>query len=948
MAYISAIHTDDQVIVWERNQDGDRVVKDYPAPYYFYIDDPDGDYQTVYGNRVSKVEFKKNSEYRRARKEYDDRGIQMWESDITPDIRVLSNHYYGIEAPQLHVTFLDIEVDYDPELGVQVIDMVATNPYAPINSVALYHRWKREYVLLTVPPEEGWTEERLRREMNECAPDAPIPTDYRLKIHICYDEQELLLLLLQELRDSDVVSGWNSDFFDMPYIAQRVARVLDRQPLSLGSELAETPSGKPTLVYTDNPNPKIKQHPGKFRFLRQLDFPTFGNVSFRPVPNPTNGKLMGNTIDTVGRVKIDYMNLVKKYEPGEKPSYALAAIAADVLVDDKTKQPLLPKLEYEGTLADLYRNNYAFFSRYNLRDTEILNGFEDKLGYVGIANVNVHLSTALFSHVNGTLKLAELALINYCHHTLRRVVKNVTQPLEDRQIDGALVLYPQVGLHDFIGSIDINSLYPSAIRSLNISPETIRGQFKGYAADAQKLADGSFDNLTFVFEDSYRGPSSKELTMPATEWREYFAERKWAVSGYGTVFDQTKQGFIPALLAEWYDLRKKYQKLKGESKAAGDALKAGYYDRLQYVYKIKLNSLYGALTNLYFRFFDLRLGESTTGTGRMILRHQCRKTNETLGGSYNVDFPLYETVKDAMESGYTEKEAELISLHGPKFNGKHPATHIIYGDTDSTYFKTHGRTADEAIEIADGVADIVNASFPEFMRESFLCTAGYDNIIKAGREIVSDRGIFVEKKRYILHLINLDGDPVDKMKVMGLDTKKTTLPVHVSKKLNGFIERFLKGETWESVSVSIVEYKDELLNAPDVRTIGLPKGVKGLEDYTSKYEDEGASARLPGHVAASIYYNLMLKQYKDKVSPQISSGMKIRVYYLLGNHGKFKSLALPVDADFVPQWFLDNFKIDKKAHIERLVDNPLGNILKAIGKEPPSKQSLFVDSLFEF
>lgn len=948
MSYISAVQVDDQVIVWERTEEGDRIVRDYPAPYYFYINDDEGQYRTVYGNRVTKVEFRTLGKYRAARKRYADEGVLMWESDVTPDIRILSNHYYGVTAPKLHVTFLDIEVDYDPELGVTVQQMVASNPYASINSVALYHRWKQEYVLLTVPPEEGWTEERLRAEMHACAPNAPIPSNRKLTIVVCEDETELLLNLLKEIKDSDVLCGWNSDFFDIPYIAQRIARTLDGQALDLTSTEADGHNGKKQLVYVQNPNPTIKAHPQKFRFLRQLDFPTFGMPQFRPVPNATNGKLMGNTLDLIGRVRIDYMNLVKKYEPGEKPSYKLEAISADVLVDPKTKEPTLPKLEYEGTLADLYRNNYAFFSRYNLRDTEILDGFEDKLGYVDIANVNVHLSTAKFEHVSGTLKLAELALVNYCHHSLKRVVKNVTEPDVDRAIDGALVLYPQVGLQEWVGSIDINSLYPSAIRSLNISPETIRGQFKEYAVAAQKIADKSFDLLTMVFEDGHNGPSNEELTMSALEWRDYLMERKWAVSGYGTVFDQTNQGFIPALLAEWYDLRKKYQKMKVEAYNAGDLDKSGYYDRLQYVYKIKLNSLYGALTNLYFRFYDLRMGESTTGTGRMILRHQCRKTNETLGGSYNVDFPLYEGIADAVKSGYTEDEARQNSLHGPKFNGKFQAEHVVYGDTDSTYFKTHAKTQEAAIEIADSVAEIVNNSYPDFMRETFLCTPGYDRIIKAGREIVSDRGIFVEKKRYILHLINLDGNPVDKMKVMGLDTKKTTLPGHVSKKLNGFIERFLKGEDWKSVEVSIVDYKDILMNAKDITTIGLPKGVKGLEDYTTLYEEQGVKARLPGHVAASIFYNECLKRYNDKLSQPISSGMKIRVFYLLGDHGKFKSIALPVDADFVPKWFLDNFNVDKKAHIERLVDNPIGNILKAIGKEPPSKQSLLVDSLLGF
>jgi len=177
--------------------------------------------------------------------------------------------------------------------------------------------------------------------------------------------------------------------------------------------------------------------------------------------------------------------------------------------------------------------------------------------------------------------------------------------------------------------------------------------------------------------------------------------------------------------------------------------------------------MYGALTNQFFRFYDLRMGESTTATGRMILKHQCREVARLLDGNYNIDFPLYETIKDAIDSGYSEQEAAQMALTGPKFNGRFQTESVIYGDTDSTYFLTHATNEQDAIKIADAVAVKVNESFPAFMRETFMCSEGFDNIIKTGREIVSDNGIFVEKKRYILHLVNLDGKKVDKMKIMG-------------------------------------------------------------------------------------------------------------------------------------------------------------------------------------
>jgi DNA polymerase elongation subunit (family B) len=602
--YISAVTKDDDVVVWERDSDGNRIEQHYPAPFYFYVDDPLlGEFTTVYGTKVSKVVAKSQRELGKKKREYEDKRVGIWESDITPDARILSNHYFNIPAPKLHVTFYDIEVDYDPEIGFSTIE----NPYAPINSVALLHEWLKEFVVIVVPPEEGWTEERLAAEVASAAKDAPISSEFTTRYIVCQNEKELLMNLIIEFEDSDALSGWNSDFFDLPYIAQRISRTLDGERLNLKTTLIEGYNGKPKLAYDENPNVIISK-PNKCKWLKRLDFPHYGMPSFSAVPTQ-QGKLMGHKVELVGRVHFDYMVLFKKYEPGEKQSYKLSSISELVLVDDKTKESLLPKLEYEGSLADLYRKNFAFFVRYNIRDTEILYGFEKKLGYVELANQMYHLSTGLASQVTGTLKLAELALVNYCHHTLKRVVNNVREPLVDRQIDGALVLLPQAGMHENFGSIDINSLYPSAIRSLNISPEMIRGQFQNCFADAQEIALSSYKMLTFKFESN-----GKEETRTAEEWRDYFIEMKWAISGYGTAFCQKQQGFIPALLQDWYATRKKYQKLKVEAQDAGDYELSGYYDRLQYVYKIKLNSLYGALTNLYFRFYDLRMGESTTGS----------------------------------------------------------------------------------------------------------------------------------------------------------------------------------------------------------------------------------------------------------------------------------------------------------------------------------------------
>lgn len=981
MSYISARvdRKRDVVMVWERPVEGQpRILQTYDAPYYFYVSDDDGNHKTIFDrpgfpSRVSKLNFKTGREYYTTRKQIAEAGdITMWESDITPELRILSKKYYKTEPPQPHITMLDIEVDYDPDIGFSS----TKNPYAPINAISLFHKHQNRMVVIAVPPptlsDADITSAALKRLCDEIL---PIPEKYTTDVYVCETENELLTHIIREIQDSDILCGWNSATFDFPYIAKRMEMVLGKHS------------------------------------LRHLSFPGGDPAIFEEIETEYGP---ATVLRTSGRIVADYMELFKKYEAGERPSYKLEAISDETLVDPKTGEPSLPKMDYDGTLADLYMGtwqpklkalpngqwdkltgysvyramltaelqergsvppiepnkwleqfdldfstktneqlrailadvdvktrllSFGKFVRYNIRDCEILDGFEQTLGFVILAVHMYHSSGGLFHHVLGTLKLAELAIVNYCHHERRRVVKNITEPKIDRSIDGAFVLYPQVGMHEWIGSIDINSLYPSTIRSIGISIETLRGQFTGCKADAMAVALGDNSKvLTLVLE------TGEQYNMTGLQFRTFLQERNWSISGYGTVFDQTQQGIIPAILSVWYSQRKQYQALKKQALDAKDTAKAEYYDRLQYVFKIKLNSLYGALTNQYFRFYDLRMGESTTASGRMILLHQCRKVNEVMTGEYNVDIPMYATVEDAADRGYPAD----VALNGPKFKGTFQATSVLYGDTDSTYFRTLATDKEQAIAIADRVAELVNDSYPEFMRQTFLCNPGYDDIIKCGREVVSDRGIFVGKKLYILHLVDLDGKRVDKMKTMGLSIKKTTIPRHVSDKLESFVTDILKGESWEYVSQEIVDYKTTLIQCKNVMDIGLPKGVSGVEAYTKEYEMYGDKARLPGHVAASIYYNLLLKQYNDKNSTPIISGTKIKVFYVKNKHSKFKSVAIPTDAGIAPEWFLANFDIDYDAHVERLVDKPLQTILNAIGKPVPTPMTMMMDDLFVF
>lgn len=877
--YISACTVNEEVMVWKRDAVGKpRQLEIEKAPRMFYVSDDNGDRETIYGNKVRKIVAADKTEQRELVQQYKNKKVKVWESDIAPEFRVLSKKYYGQFKGNLNVSFWDIEVDYDPLLGFSS----PFNPYAPINAIAVTHRWNKKAVVLAVPPKgQDWTADQLRVKAQE---KVAFPEGLDIEIRLFVNEKELLEDFIEEIQDTDVLIGWNSNAFDMPYLYQRVKKVFGQSS------------------------------------------PQFKKLSFPGAPAPRDQivemvemKRKTMRIYLGGRVSGDYMEIYKKFEPGERASFKLEAIEQEVGLN-------LPKLSYKGTLNELYNNDFAYFVRYNVRDCEILDGFEDVLGYVEVANLMYHMSCGLFDHVVGTIKLADLAITNYVWHEMGKVVNDITPPEVDRKIDGALVLLPQVGIQRFVGSIDINALYPNAIRTVGISPETKRGQFKELGNACVEIGNRSDTMLTFV---SIYGD---EVQAPASAWSDVLKSQQMSVSGYGTVYTQSFEGILSTILGKWAESRAHHSKLADELEGP----MSDYHDRLQYTFKIKSNSLYGALSNVRFRFYDLENAESTTATGRMILMHQLRKVHEWHTGEYDITFPMYASAQEAADEG----KDPLLAIDGPVFNGKFPSPHIVYGDTDSCYFKTGADNNDDAIRIADEIAVYVNASFKEFVERQFLANDGFNTRVKAVREVVSPCGIFVEKKRYFLHIINMKGKSVDKIKVMGLDTKKTTIPRFIGKKIESFVGDYLKGTDWDDIDERAREYKRELRES-NLFDIGIPKTVNKLEFYHADYK-HNSKAFMPGHVAAAVYFNQCLEEFGDKSIDPITSGTKVRVFYFKKPIGRFKSIAVPTDLDELPHWFGKEFSVDISAQITRLVDKPLQNIIRVTDLHLPSEKRAFL------
>lgn len=867
--YISTSLSQDRtkVIVWERDGDN-RYHVEYDAPYDFFIRSLEGRYKSVTGEKLSHITFENPYEFYESRKKYIENDIKLYESDISPELKVLSDKYHGKGlASQLHITFYDIEVDYDPQKG----HADTSNPYAPINSIALYHMHTDRAIVLAVPPKKG-------KWKNATINDLPSNLLEKSEIIICKNEKELLTKFFEEINDTDIISAWNGELFDDPYIYLRTYKVLGENATNLMNfEYAE-------------------------RDVRVTEVESYGKMEIAVRP--------------VGRIWIDYMQMVKKFDANERSSYSLEAVALEELEN-------MQKLDFDKSLHALYHENFDKFVEYNIQDTAILKGLESGFKYMDLALQFSHMVTNHMQSVLGTVSTSDTAILNFCKfETEERLClpdanRDITE--DGKKFAGAFVLDPQIGLHEMIGSVDIKSLYPSAMRAINISPDTIIGQFFENEHAYEAILQKSEDELTILYENEM------DETMTGAEWHKHIRDSNWLLSAHGTVFDQSKEGIIPTILSSWFESRIEMQKKRDEYKDLLNTVDTGsqkykeykkkvaYYDNIQYLKKIQLNSMFGVFGNKFFRFFDVRLAESTTKTGKAILMHMAKKVAEVMDGEYN-----------------------------------YPSKSILYGDTDSVYFSTQTDNKEDAKVVADTLNKIINKSYPKFLQSHFNCSNGREKFVVAEREVISDRGIFVKKKHYLLHLVDKDGRDVDEMKVMGLQIKKTSIPKFIRVRITKYFERFLKGEEWKQIKKDIVAFKKELKEM-DVLALGKPTGVNGVEKYTEDFNN-GETVSV-GHVKASILYNTCLDRYGDGESMNIRSGMKIKVYnfYSQKKFGKFTSIAIPTDLDLLPDWF-EYFKpyIDADKQISVLVDRPIKNILDAIGEAVPTAKNVMADDIFAF
>ena len=886
MSYVDAFFDrDSDIIRVVERKDGKRDFREYQAKYTFYYKDERGKYKSVYGDPLTRIVCKNTKDFRKEVAINKDK--KLFESDINPIFQCLSENYLNNDAPKLNIAFFDIETDFDPERGFAD----PSDPFMPITSISVYLQWLETMVCLAVPP-KTLTMDQAKKELEGID-----------NVMLFDDEGKMIDTFLTLIEDADILSGWNSEGYDIPYTVNRVSRVLS------------------------------KDDTRRFCLWKQLpkrrEFEKYGKTA--------------ETFDTIGRVHMDYLELYRKYTYEERHTYRLDAIGEMEVGENKTV--------YEGTLDQLYNNDFKKFIEYNRQDVALLDKIDKKLRFIDLANEIAHDNTVLLQTTMGAVAVTEQAIINETHNR-GFIAPNRKEHEGGTAAAGAYVAFPKKGVHEWIGSMDLNSLYPSVIRAMNMAPETIVGQIRPDLTDEmlhnattlEKKSfaaawEGRFGTLEYEAVMDERKDISLTLDLEdgtshvlsgAEIYKLIFdSQQPWMLSANGTIFTYEKEGIVPGLLKRWYAERKELQAKMRKAIAANNDTEIAFWDKRQLVKKINLNSLYGAILNPGCRFFDKRIGQSTTLTGRQIAKHMSAEVNKIITGEYD-----------------------------------HVGKAIIYGDTDSVYFSAYpvlqeeikqGQVPwgkDNVITLYDQICNQANTTFPDFMMQAFHCPKTRSDVIAAAREVVADTGLYITKKRYAVRVYDLEGDRKDndgalgKVKAMGLDLKRSDTPVFMQNYLKTLLDMVLQLKDEKELLESITEFRREFKERPGFEK-GSPKRANKIGHY-QRLEEKQGKANMPGHVRASINWNTLKRMNGDKYSQEIVDGMKVIVCKLKQNPLGYTSVAYPTDQLRLPDWFKE-LPFDGDAMEEVIIDNKLGNLIGVLNYDLEStKQKTTFSNLFEW
>ena len=682
----------------------------------------------------------------------------------------------------------------------------------------------------------------------------------------CKDEYHLLKFFLKLWQEKcpDVLTGWNTKFFDVPYLVNRMRKVL-------GEDEAK------------------KLSPWNIISERQAFV--------------MNRKM--TVYDLVGVGDLDYLELYKWYSPNGKSqeSYRLDAIAQFELGEGKISYE-----EYDN-LNQLYRLNYQLFIEYNIKDVDLILKLEDKLKLIELALTLAYDTKTNYDDVFAQTRMWDALtynnLINQNIVVPPRVIKEKSEAFE-----GAFVKDPQVGLHNWVASFDLNSLYPHLMMQYNISPETLI-EPADYTQEMRDILS--------------QGVSVDKLLKRQVD---ISSLKNATITPNGQFFRTDMQGFLPKMMEDMYEDRKKFKKMMIQAKKDYEAetddskkyeieKRIARFNNLQLAKKVSLNSAYGALGSQYFRFYDLRMALGVTTAGQFSIRWIEAKINQYMN-------TLLKTNKD----------------------------YVIASDTDSIYLRL-GELVNKVYGV-DGVISMPKAKVIDFMdrvceekiqpfidksyEELSEYVHAYGQKMQMKREALADKGIWTAKKRYIMNVYDNEGVRYNEpdMKVMGLEMIKSSTPAPVREKMKQALQIIMKG-TESDMHKFIDTFRTEFKKL-NVEDISFPRGINGLKEYGNK-----TTIYLKGtpiHVRGALLYNKYLEEKGlSKKYPLIQEGEKIKFTYLK-TPNIFKENVISFPGRLPPEFGLQDC-IDYNMQFDKTFLEPIKVILDCMDWTTERTNSLF-------
>jgi len=695
--------------------------------------------------------------------------------------------------------------------------------------------------------------------------------DYKVQgeeIYIkCKDEWTLCKKFIQHwVNDTpDVLTGWNTKFFDIPYLVNRFRKILGEPDTNLLS-------------------------PWKRIGERQTTFNNRTMIAY----------------DLMGVASLDYIELYRWYAPNGKSqeSYRLDAIANAEIGENKLSYD-----EYDNLHA-LYRLNFQKFIEYNIKDVELIIKLEDKLKLLELALTLAYDTKCNYEDVFAQTRMWDALTYN-------RLMQDgiVVPPKEHKEKDGmfegAYVKDPQVGLHEWVASFDLNSLYPHLMMQYNISPETLI-EPEDYTDDMRQILSQGVTVDKLLTKSINLSNIGDKVTMTPN----------------GQFFRTDFQGFLPKMMAEMYEDRKKFKKMmlaaKQEYENEKDVTKKydiekriARFNNLQLAKKVSLNSAYGALGSQYFRFYDLRMALGVTSAGKLSIRWIENKLNEYMNKILKTSDVDYVIASDT--------DSIYMKL-GPLVNS-------VYG-ADGTV----GLPKTKVIDFMDRVCE---QKIQPFIDKSYQELASYVNAyaqkMQMKREGLADKGIWTAKKRYIMNVYDNEGVRYNEpdLKVMGLEMIKSSTPAAVRTKMKESIYIMI-GKTEDDMHQFIHDFREEFKKLPP-EEVSFPRGLNGL----AKYSDSLSLYKMgtPIHVKGAILYNHHLERLGlTKKYPKIQEGEKVKFSYLKMPN-PFKDTVISYPARLPKEFDIDKF-IDYDTQFDKTFLEPIKVILDCIGWKTEKQSSL--------